>query len=280
MRGALSSLVVSLLHLAPLASFVVAEEEPTADVAKVLRDKPWLGTFFGCLIWQPSCERHADAQLGYFLDDFEGSASNETRCMLRASEYHAWCGNYFTNRTVAVFLESYSMEVFPPFGCAVFQRSCPQIQEAAADEGGAPASAPSAPPTRQYDGVFFDDFEGAFGNESKCLHRSVAYRAWCHPVDSPEWVAAIYAPSAVVAVASEALPFSGATTDGRTVQTTSDVQFNSTVRTMWTISRASPFADTAVSASLFELAGLYLDCRSPPLPLVDGTDVNRNIHCA
>lgn len=50
------------------------------------------------------------------------------------------------------------------------------------------------------------------------------------------------------------------------------IVLNSTVRALWTISRSPPaFSATAVPLALFDLAGEYLDCHSPPMPLATST---------
>ena len=302
-----------LLRLPPLLSLLlfskVRAQDPTSPPPP---PRPWLHTFSGCMIFQGSCERHPSSpSTGYFLDDFEDSSTNETRCLQRASEFHAWCGNHFTNRTVAVFLDTYGMEVFPPFGCAIFQRSCPTVSTTTKKDS--------------YSGVFYDDHEGAFANETKCLHRAAEFRAWCHPKDSPEAVAALYAPSAISAVVTkqtlndddfedssttseikrsptldllermhaaqavnpdpvavkallekQALEAAAAAAEKKRVAAEkkrnedTEITFNTTLRAMWPVSRASSFARMAVPAALFELAGMYLDCRSPPMPPLDG----------
>ena len=93
----------------------------------LVRERPWLANLEGCLVWNPECVRFGEDKAGYMLDEADDAATNETRCLHRASEYHAWCGNDFTNRTAAVFLQTGAMEVFPPFGCALYQRGCPAV---------------------------------------------------------------------------------------------------------------------------------------------------------
>jgi hypothetical protein len=222
---------------------------------------------------------------GYFLDDDEDSASNETRCLQRASEVHAWCGNTMTNRTASVYLSSTAMEVYPPFGCAVYQRGCPAVEGT------------------ELEGVFFDDYSDSFMNETRCLQRAVDFRVYCHPPESPEAVAAFYAPTArhfavhlmegddkakekdgdegeeeQDLTANKALTSAskedeggndGGDDSGEEEEDTSrkEVHLGTQARALWGQSRRGPsFAFTAVPMALFELAGEYLDCRSPPLP--------------
>ena len=97
------------------------------DAAELVKARPWLATLEGCLVWNPECVRFGDDKAGYFLDEADDAATNETRCLHRASEYHAWCGNDMTNRSAAVFLTTGAMEVYPPFGCALYQRGCPVV---------------------------------------------------------------------------------------------------------------------------------------------------------
>ena len=295
-----SSPRIRLFLYTTLPPLLTAATEGEGAVQALVAKKPWLGTFSGCLIHQPACvrlrlypipekliypnstlaslahqERHPDAKTGYFLDNFEESGTNETRCLHRALEYHAWCGNYFVNRTVAVFLDTYGMEVFPPFGCAIFQRSCPMVQQQRQQQQQQQGSGGDS----SYDGVWFDNFEGAFTNETKCLHRAAEYRAWCHAKDSPEWVSALYAPSAISSVVSEKIQVG----DKDAEQTPKGageggMEFNTTLRALWPVARSSNFATVAIPTALFELAGMYLDCRSPPMPFVDGMDPQANMH--
>lgn len=134
-------------------------------------------------------------------------------------------------------------------------------------------------------GVFFDDYDDAFMNETRCLQRALDFRVFCHAQDSPEAVSALYAPTAKLFVVSQldprvddannalvapppeataAEPVGAENNDGQAVT----FVFNSTVRAMWPVARVPPaFASRAVPLALFDLAGEYLDCRAPPLPL-------------
>lgn len=42
--------------------------------------------------------------VGFFYDDFEGSASNITHCELRSQEYHGWCTNVGGDKDVSTSL--------------------------------------------------------------------------------------------------------------------------------------------------------------------------------
>jgi len=157
-----------------------------------------------------------------------------------------------------------------------------------------------------YDGVVFDDFEGAFMNETRCLKRALDFRVFCHAPESPEPVSATYGPSAahlrvtplgtatlpgqpgpnaasafasaggsagqkgveVVEVVAVGLEDSSSSMD-RLQRTKLTV--NSTVRSLWPQARTGGgnFAAAAAPRALFQLAGEYLECRSPPLPLVE-----------
>ena len=123
--------------------------------------RPWLGTLTGCLVWNPACVRFDEESggkySGYLLDGTDDAATNETRCLHRATEFHAWCGNDMRNRTAAVFLETGALEAYPPFGCAVWQRGCPRVE--AHPDGAQEASA--------IEGVFFDDYDDSFMNETR-----------------------------------------------------------------------------------------------------------------
>jgi hypothetical protein len=142
-------------------------------------------------------------------------------------------------------------------------------------------------------GIFFDEYDDAFMNETRCLQRALDFRVFCHATDSPEAVSALYAPTAKLFVVSQlgptvhdaaasanalvAPPPAAAAADAVNVAGNEGEEavtfvFNSTVRTLWAVARAPPaFASRAVPLALFHLAGEYLDCRAPPLPLVSAT---------
>jgi tetratricopeptide (TPR) repeat protein len=274
-----------LVFLLPAALVYGAKPIPKSaeEISKDISMRPWLGSFEGCLIWNPECVRfsHNHSLQGYFMDSVDDSATNESRCLQRASEYHGWCGNSMTNRTAAVFLESAAMEVYPPYGCSLFQRGCPQVVGT------------------EFEGVFFDDYDDAFMNETRCLQRALDFRVYCHPADSPETVAAYYAPTAKHFTVN--LLHEGAVEENVSSEESDQrlklnkpievdvgnvdghsIVLNSTVRALWTVSRSPPsFSATAVPLALFDLAGEYLDCHSPPMPLVDGRDKARasRYHC-
>ena len=256
-----------------------------------IKARPWLGTLTGCLVFNPACVRFPEGKhSGYLLDDVDDAARNETRCLQRATEYHAWCGNDMVARTAAVFLETQAMEAYPPFGCAVFQRGCPRTEQTAAggqdggggDDGDKSSGESGGDDEGALEGVFFDDYDDSFMNETRCLQRALDFRVYCHDAESPEAVSALYLPTAkhfsVRKMRAVDDTDAGSGGDGGAQSLT----LNTTVRYLWPVSRAAPsFAATAVPLALFDLAGEYLDCRSPPMPLVDGKDAAkaRNYHC-
>jgi hypothetical protein len=247
-----------------------------AELATILTKKPWLGTLTGCMIYQPYCSNHGPEHAGYFLDTTDDAATNETRCLHRASEFHVWCGNQRSDRTVAVFLGTSALEVFPPFGCALFQRGCPAVGSGS------------------FEGVFFDEFEDSFMNETRCLRRALEYRMYCHHPESPEAVVATYGPSGLhflvnrfeispgraahPSLEADQDPQDGAETEAAAIEAAAGaakeaggVALNTTVRDLWSVGRNPPsFAGVAVPSALFDLAGDYLDCKSPPLPTLGG----------
>ena len=135
-------------------------------------------------------------------------------------------------------------------------------------------------------------------NETRCLQRALDFRVFCHAPDSPEAVSAFYAPTAKHFVVSKLDPsvhddaHEALLLPPLTVVASADgddddsgagnleedesgedgevatMVFNSTVRALWVVARAPPaFPSVAVPLALFDLAGDYLDCRSPPIPL-------------
>jgi hypothetical protein len=224
------------------------------------------------MIYQAGCARASEGGLfsGYFLDTTEDAATNETRCLHRASEFHGWCENPRLDRTVAVFLGTAALEVFPPYGCALFQRGCPA------------AGNPEA-----LEGVFFDSFEDSYFNETRCLQRALDFRVYCHPPASPEAVSATYAPTGKNFMVQKLGPIGAAASPRVAVNIDVDpmadpparveaptaeaddgtLTVNTTVRLLGPQARAAPhFAAAAFPLALLALAGDFLDCNAPPLP--------------
>lgn len=95
-----------------------------------------------------------------------------------------------------------AIDMYPTFGCALFQRHCPLKTVVGAkpgtgnsegggdpgdggggedddDDGGGGGGGGLLTAEQSYSGVFFDEHEGSAGNESRCLGRALDFLYWC-----------------------------------------------------------------------------------------------------
>jgi hypothetical protein len=117
-----------------------------------------------CEITLDACPNYPTMPLKPFLDDTDGSGSNSTRCLGRASDYWSWCGNSTTQAVTArAFSGSYfvASERAPLTRCEITLTACP-----------AHSSWLALSP-------FLDDSAGSGANATRCLGRAEEYRTSC-----------------------------------------------------------------------------------------------------
>jgi subtilisin family serine protease len=112
------------------------------------------------------CPNHPNS-VGLIDDNFQGSATNQSRCIQRATDYSGWCGgpSYATASFVRnasqtsprTVLQSQAAGSF----CRISYSSCPN-QPA---QGGAR--------------VLFDNFQNSGFDQNRCLNRAAEYKGWC-----------------------------------------------------------------------------------------------------
>ncbi len=152
------------LAAGPVTSLVVGAASKGAGRALFVNFKVGLGaapsTAAGCSIQQTACASFPDHR-GTFPDDWDGSKTNEARCLLRAQEYANWCNNPTGTTTTATFTRNDGTTASNSFtrpaaaGCAISQPVC------------------TAYPT--YKNTFSDNWESSGTNELRCLARAQEY---------------------------------------------------------------------------------------------------------
>jgi hypothetical protein len=119
------------------------------------------GATTSCQITESTCPNYP-TYVGTFSDNYEGSGSNQSDCLVRALQYQTWCdattavtANFFTNGVVVA-----SQTAPATTGCRIIESTCPNY--------------PS------YVGNFADNnYDGSNSNEAVCLARALQYQTWC-----------------------------------------------------------------------------------------------------
>ena len=128
-------------------------------LASARSDEP----YDGCIVSMDTCQRKPD-RVGWFIDNHQGSSSDQNRCLKRALEYHRWCKNspdeivttsYYDDGTMLASITSQQ----PYDGCIIQQSTCRKHPDRI--------------------GLFLDNHKGASEDAKVCLKRAMDYRKWC-----------------------------------------------------------------------------------------------------
>ena len=115
----------------------------------------------GCFIQQLTC-RNFPQSVGYFQDNFEGSGSNQARCLQRSVDYFNWCGNKAGQFTEARY-----------FGAG------PTLQARRIYEADGCRAVTSCARTGGNIDSWDSNFNGSDGSDGVCKNRSADYANWC-----------------------------------------------------------------------------------------------------
>jgi hypothetical protein len=153
----------------------------------------------GCVIRNERCVNHPEYAGVDFVDNWNGSATDEAACMNRASDYVQWCGGTDAGLDVsrATFYPGGLTTGFGPFqgtssrfeqryaqGCRIHNRACP------------------AHPEYAYRSIA-DNWNNSGSNPAACQQRANDYRGWCGGgIPGFDYTIAEYIPSAGAASAA------------------------------------------------------------------------------
>ena len=114
-----------------------------------------------CEVELTACSKHPNRE-GVFLDFHKGAHKDQDSCLKRATQYHKWCGNSYSQEVKVRFMqqgEPLAQVSTKTTGCEISQEVC-RLRKGRT-------------------GTFMDYHQNAHKSEERCMKRAIDYHRWC-----------------------------------------------------------------------------------------------------
>ena len=132
--------------------------------------------YSGCYMTLSDCPKHQD-KVGFFYDNHKNSSFDQDRCLMRAADYHRWCGSKPAEIVTASFYESKqklaSLTSNVAYsGCYITLTECLRHPDKV--------------------GFFNDNHQNASYDQERCMKRASDYHKWCRNTEGRVVKASFY----------------------------------------------------------------------------------------
>ncbi|WP_132316498.1 hypothetical protein [Pseudobacteriovorax antillogorgiicola] len=132
--------------------------------------------YTGCFVKLDVCQKRPERE-GLIYDNHQNASHDQDRCLMRAHDYHRWCGNKTDQIVSASFYEKGSVLAtinsdIPYTGCFIRQDQCQRNPDRV--------------------GLFSDNYKNSSFDQTRCMERASDFHNWCRNSDGEASAAEFY----------------------------------------------------------------------------------------